>query len=108
MQVITQVFTNKTSTGNSTVVQALGAAYVTAQMNITGTGPSATIQLQGSLDGSNWDNIGSAATVTSTSFVYKTEIQVYRYYQLNMSAISGTSPSVNAWIAAIGPALSSY
>ncbi len=108
MQVLNKVFTDKAATGTSNVVLALGAAYVTAEVVVTGTSPSCDIQLEGSLDGTTWNVITSASGVTSSTFLHKTEIHVYQYYQLNITAISGTLPKVNAWIAAIGPAAASY
>lgn len=106
MQIVKQVM-NITSnvTGNSSVVKALGASHVSAQVTITGT--NATVALQGSLDGAAFENVTTAVVVTGTSFIHKPDINTYAYYQLAVTAVNGIT-SIVGYIAAIGPSASSY
>lgn len=78
-------------TKNAKTFQAIGATT-------SGTG-SASISIQGSNDGSNWDTIGSitltlGTAATSNSF---TSNDRYNQHRANVTAISGSGASVSVF-----------
>jgi hypothetical protein len=87
-----------TGTGAGTG-QPNAAAWKTYQANgTTGSGSgAATILVQGSNDDSSWDTIGTITLTLSTTNASDsfTSNDRYLYVRGNVSAISGTSASVN-------------
>jgi len=69
--------------------------YQTFQAVVTGTGSvSASVTLQGSNDGVNWTNIGSALAVASGTAPQNAAVvtnTTYQYFQANVTALTGTS-----------------
>ena len=69
-------------------VEALGSA----------AGVSATLQIQGSISGSNWSNVGSSIAVSGTTPVFSIPATAgtvnHMIYRCNVTAISGGSVSV--------------
>lgn len=88
-----KVFTSKTGTGFSEVFTAQWYPKVTVQIKRTdGTAHSA--QLQGSLDKTNWVDVGSAITgAFGNSDVW------FLWWRLNLTSNDGT---IDAWIGAGG------
>jgi hypothetical protein len=92
------LLTAKTATGAGTQEQGV-REYKTYQADGTTTAGAgaATILVQGSNNGTNWDTIGTitltlATTTSSDSF---TSSDRYALIRGNVSAISGTNASVN-------------
>lgn len=97
---IEQVFTNKTTAGASVPLgptnhKFVGATIVTDNV---GASPSATIAIQGSFNGTNFEDIlnATATITTATTTIIKPKSgtinsraeEWYPYYRLNISAIT--------------------
>lgn len=94
-----ELLTSAITTGAGTPKAPPDSRSRTYQANGTTTAGSgaATIQVQGSNNGVNWDTIGTitltlGTTSTSDSF---TSLDRYMALRANVSAISGTGASVN-------------
>lgn len=87
-----------TSTGAGSALDA-GQIIPAATMYVSTTGgPTFDVELQVSLDGSNWFDSGAAITVSGTTALASTHA---RYYRANLTALTGgTSPTVTVHIAA--------
>lgn len=57
-----------TSTGNGSVITVPPLSALAMQVVVNGTG-TGTVQLQGSLDGTNWTNILAATTYTANRLI---------------------------------------
>ena len=77
---------------NSSTMECLQTTKLAVQCVYTVTTGSYTLQLQESVDGSNWENISGASTsVTSTGkALYKVTDAVSKYYRVNVAKTSGT------------------
>jgi len=61
---------------------------------------SATVQIQGSISGQNWNNVGSPMSCSGTTAQFATTTGInYNMYRANITAISGTGASVQVWMA---------
>jgi hypothetical protein len=82
--------------GTAVVGEAGRKTYQAYGTTSSGTG-SATINVEGSLNGSNWDVIGTITLTLGTSSTSDSFASDDRYEQLrgNVTAISGTGASVN-------------
>lgn len=67
---------------------------VVASVTTTSGAGSATVQLQGSNDGTNWVNVGTALSAVSTGPVGAVENSTYAYFQAVVSSITGTGAAV--------------
>ncbi len=90
-------FTNQTMPGilNKSTT---GIAHFEAVGSLSTT--AATVQFQGSISGSNWNNVGSALTFSSgtgnvAQFAANTGIN-YNFYRCVVSGLSGGS--ISAWM----------
>lgn len=101
---IEQVYTAGNATGDSNSTRALGAEHVTAFLLVkTGTTPSITWSLQGSFDGTNWENVNAGTQVTTTfNYVHKPAEKTYRYYRIDVSGLSGSGVTFDGWLAGTG------
>jgi hypothetical protein len=97
-----QVMTAATTTGAQSVFRPSKAKMNFQASGETSAGAgAAAIVLQGSLDGTNWEDIGTvtltlATTTSSDSFAIDNPWDQVR---VNVSSISGTDASVDAWLA---------
>lgn len=96
--------TNVSAAGAGTVLDCIQPQLQQVMVVVSGNGVSAgAVQLQGSLDGSNWFNIGSAVT-TSAADTISTPVTgtiPCRYLRASITtAITGGT--VSAWVAAAG------
>lgn len=66
----------------------------TVVCSMTGATASASVQLQGSNDGQNWVNVGSALSAVSSGPVAAVENSTYAYFQAVVSSITGTGAAV--------------
>jgi len=84
-----------TTTGPSAAVQIGGGAKTfQAKFSVTGAG-SATVPIEGTVDGTSWDPVFTLnVTNTTTSDSYSTSAATYQSWRANPSAISGTSAAV--------------
>jgi len=89
-----KVFTDKTGTGTSEVFTGNWYPNVTAYIKRTG-GTAHSIQLQGSINGVDWFNVGSA--ITGDSGTNGTTWALH--WRLSITSNDGT---LNAWIGAGG------
>lgn len=95
--------TNQTANGSGQSVPnaswdtGLSAPYQTFVATITGTGTfSASVQIQGSNDGTNWVNVGTALAVSnSTPSVGLVANTTYKYFRATVASITGTGATVN-------------
>ena len=74
---------------------------VTMQVNITSSvAPTAvSTQLQGSLDGINWYNLGSAVTATANgSSIVSSSGTVFNWFQVVNTITGGTSVVLDAYV----------
>lgn len=85
----------------------------TLQVVVAGTPTASSVQLQGSLDGQNWQNVGAPLTsagaagaagpLTGTTATLLTAIMsgegTYRYFRATTGTISGSGASVTAVLA---------
>lgn len=87
-----------TATGAGSALDA-GQVIPAATMYVSTTGgPTFDVELQASLDGSNWFDSGAAITVSGTTALASTHA---RYYRANLTVLTGgTSPTVTVHIAA--------
>ena len=69
----------------------LTTAYANFSMQVTGTGTGLSINLQGSLDGTTWNDIGSAATANGLFTFSGTPVT---WIRANLAAITGGSVTV--------------
>lgn len=94
-----ELITAATATGAGTPRGAEDSKSRTYQASGTTTAGSgaATILVQGSNDGSNWDTIGTITLTLGTTSTSDSFTSLDRYGKLrgNVSAISGTGASVN-------------
>lgn len=80
---------------NNTVPEGVSAPYQTFVCSMTGTGTvSASVQIQGSNDGTNWVNLGSALSASGTAPVGEVANTTYKYFQGVVSSITGTAAAV--------------
>lgn len=89
-----------TATGNSADTYSSPNRVIAAQANVVGSGAvSATVNLQASLDGVYYTTIYtfSLSGTTSASDI-KLLDATYQSYRWNVSAISGTSATVTAYL----------
>jgi len=77
--------------GNSSTLECLQTTKLAVQCVYTVTTGSYTLQLQESIDGTNWHDISGATTaVTSTGkAIYKVTDAVSLYYRVNIAKTSG-------------------
>ena len=94
-----QLLTDATAVAAGTAVEVQpGVKTFQASGAVSATTGSATVEIQGSLDGVHWDVIGSAialtlgTTPTSDSF---TSDDAYVFVRATVTAISGTDASVS-------------
>lgn len=95
----------KATTG-TTASYRLGAstAAVNQVLQCSGTtsagSGSATIKLQGSIDNSNWIDLATCSLTLGTSITTASTInlQNWVWYRINVSALSGTTATVDAWL----------
>jgi Tfp pilus assembly protein FimT len=88
-----------TTGAGSALVMTKNAKTFQATGNTTAGSGSASISIQGSNDGSNWDTIGTitltlGTATTSNSF---TSNDRYNQHRANVTAISGTGASVSVF-----------
>ncbi len=96
-----QSLVTQSSTGVGTSFD-LGGGYATfsvqLQCTTAGTG-TATAQLTGSLDGTNFTNISGASTCsTSARLALSTGATPVQFVRLNVTAIGSTDTVINGWI----------
>jgi hypothetical protein len=87
--------TAKAVTGafNTSAVDASGLSLITAQyIWSSGSSPSGSVNIEGSLDGTNWSALGTSVTVTGTSGVGLVAVasKAVKYARVAYSHISGT------------------
>jgi hypothetical protein len=73
----------------------------TVQINITGSPTAVTVDIEGSLDNSNWSRVltsaMSAAELTAGTSIAHVEDKPVRFVRLNLITLTGgTSPTVTA------------
>lgn len=95
-----RLIAGRTTTGAGDAAE-IDAGSKTIQGVVTGTGAvSATIEIQGSVSGTNWDVIGtltiSGTDSASDSF---TSQDRYRFHRANVAAISGTGAAATVEVA---------
>jgi hypothetical protein len=85
------------ATGASRSINPDGRVNLTWQY-VTTNGPGTVgIQLEGSLDDTNWELIGSAQTDTSGMLVYATTAIPLSFVRINLTALAGgAAPTVTA------------
>lgn len=85
-----------TGAGQPTAGAALQKTYQANGTTSSGTG-SATINVEGTLNGANWDVIGTITLTLGTSSTSDSFASADRYTQIrgNVTNISGTGASVN-------------
>lgn len=66
-----------------------------------GTSASAQVQLEGSLDGTNWESFGSVGVGSGGSGSVRIVDTPLRFIRANATSLSGTSPTVTAAIASM-------
>ena len=103
--VVSHVVSAKTATGASGSLHfGSSLSNVNQVMECSGTTGSgtgaATIKLQGSNDGTNWIDIATCSLTLGTSVTASsvTNTANWYWYRVNVTAISGTSASVDAWV----------
>jgi len=80
---------------NNRTPEGVVSPYQTFVVSMTGTGTvSASVQIQGSNDGVNWCNIGSAMTGSSTAPVSQEANTSFQQFQAVVSSITGTAAAV--------------
>lgn len=98
----------KTSTGSG---EAIGLDLPTDRFSFqaaltTGSGGSAVVRLQGSVNGVGWTNIGSSAiTISSTmatTIFQATATRVVPYVRANVTTHPGNSRKLSVWVAGKG------
>lgn len=99
-QTVTAITTGMKATGNSTDQVNASVRVVAAQASVTGSGSvSATVNLQASLDGTNFVTIKTFALLGTTSASDLALLDAtFLVYRVNVSAISGTNASVSVYI----------
>jgi hypothetical protein len=106
-EIMTGVTTNTTSLGEV----ALGAEYVTLQVNPTSTGGgSINVALEGSINGTTWYSLKNHTYNSSTPgclYIDRATYGAFKYYRAETTGVSGTV-SVDVWLAAIGKERSDY
>lgn len=83
-----------TAAGSTTSALDWASVHAVAVMqlkSVTGTPDTQSAQLQGSLDGSNFYNIGAAVTTVGNMVTVTT--LAYRYTQVVVTASGGSSPT---------------
>jgi hypothetical protein len=100
-----QSLVSQSSTGVGTSFD-LGGGYATfslqLQCSTAGTG-TATAQLTGSLDGTNFSAISGASTFsTAARLVLSTGSTPVQHVRLNVTAIGSTDTVINGWIGTDG------
>jgi hypothetical protein len=96
--------TNVSATGPGSVLDAVSCRGNAVMTVTTSAGVTAgSVQMQGSLDNTNWANVGSAISTTtaSTTTAVTATSQFYRYYRANV-VTSITGGSITASIGANG------
>ena len=96
----------KSSTGpGDAIVLERPTDRFSIQCTVTGTS-KVVVRAQGSIDGRNWTNLGSAAsTYTSTGVTRidnSTSTRIVSHVRLNVSTIPSSTRTVSGWIAAKG------
>lgn len=83
-----------------TIIPKTASGVIHVEAYGSAAGVSATLQIQGSISGNNWTNVGSAITVSGTTPVFSVPATAgtvnYAVYRINVTAVSGGS--VSAWI----------
>jgi hypothetical protein len=90
----------------SASIGPVGQSYslFNTQVNITGGPATVSVQLQGSLDGTNWFSIGAANTGTATNVAgpLGTANQAFAYVRANLGTLTGgTNPTVTVFAVAV-------
>jgi hypothetical protein len=83
-----QVFTNKTGTGTSEVFTGEWCVNVSAVLSLSyGATPTITVNLEGSMDGTNWVSLTNATWTSGTpQKLEKPATGYYLFYRLNITA----------------------
>jgi hypothetical protein len=94
----TNFFTAKTANNSTSATFALGPGPKTFQSSLTTTSGngSATVTVYGSLDGTNFDSIGSMTPTNSSSDSISIVAATYLYYEMKISNLTGTGAAVTA------------
>jgi hypothetical protein len=86
--------TAATATGTQAPV-AMGVGSKTFQATLTSTGSgSATVAIEGSLNGSSWDSLGTLSPSNTASDSITLVAAAYTAYRANVTAITGTAAAV--------------
>ena len=83
-----------TTAGASTSTAVRGSVMNTQQLTVVGvvtTTAYAEVQLEGSLDDTNWFGIATVATLTSNGTTFKSAAEAMRYIRNNILTITGMS-----------------
>ncbi|KKN58443.1 hypothetical protein LCGC14_0552560 [marine sediment metagenome] len=81
----------------SRAVNPDGRIYLTWQYKTTGSPTGVNIRLEGSLDGTNWEVVGTAQTDTSGMLVYSTTAIPLSFTRIQLITLTGgTNPTVTA------------
>jgi hypothetical protein len=88
------------TTGAGTVYdQGVCHGNFTVAVTVTGAPSGCAVQLQGSLDGTNWYSLGAATSNTSGTAAVSVANSPARYVRANLTTLTGgTSPTVTALI----------
>jgi hypothetical protein len=71
------------------------------QISFTGAPTSWEVHLEGSIDGTNWKNIGSLATGSPSGDILSASGKALPMIRANLISMSGgSSPTFTAWLAA--------
>ncbi len=92
-----EVFTAQAITGTSVVISMKGRTSLSWQYVTTGTPTTVSIQLEGSVDGTNFETIDAPQADLLGVLVLGTSSSVLNQVRLNLTALSGgSSPTVTA------------
>lgn len=102
---VVKIIDEETGTGKaSEIFRAQWYPKVVAYVKQTGSGLALSVKLQGSINGTDWVDIGSAITANGilTNFVAAYGDIWYPLYRIYITTNTGTLPVLNAWIGAGG------
>lgn len=76
-----------------------GGGVVHVEVFCNNASASATVQLMGTISGSQWNAVGSPIVCSGVTPQWMTATNVnYSYYKVNVTAISGASANVSAYM----------
>lgn len=85
--------------GAGVALEVEGSRSYALDVRSTGTPTAISVTLEGSLDGSNWETLGSAATAAGITWSVDTPV---KFVRANLGTLTGgTTPTVTAVILAV-------